>query len=298
MRGALRPLIITLTLMMTAAVSAWAADTGTVSGIVLDAMGQPIADVTVTLSGDRLPVGRSALTGANGIYQFEYLLPGSYTLQIAKDGIGTSTRTAVVEVGRDTQVDVVLGVAVSESVTVTAVTPVVDVRSSEVSFNVKAETFATLPLERSYRGLIQLMPGVAENRSNVGPAAGGSRQDNTYLIDGAKIGNPSFGHLSTDVNELDVAEVNLKRAGISAEFGRTGGTVTNAVSRSGTNQLLGVARLDWLPSAFVSGYKLPDDLLEKGVRPGAFRDPLLTSDADAALGVGGPLVRDRLFFYG
>jgi hypothetical protein len=298
MRGALRPLIIALALMMTAAVSALAADTGTVSGIVLDAMGQPIADATVTVSGDRLPVGRTATTGANGIYQFDYLLPGSYTLQIAKAGIGTSTRMAVVEVGRDTQVDVVLGVAVSESVTVTAVTPVVDVRSSEVSFNVKAETFATLPLERSYRGLIQLMPGVAENRSNVGPAAGGSRQDNTYLIDGANITNPGFGFLSSEINELDIAEVNLKRAGISAEFGRAAGAVTNAVSRSGSNRFEGLGRVEWLPEQLVDAYALPESLTNLGVRPGAFRDPLLTTETNVAAGVGGPLIADRVFFYG
>ena len=129
-----------------------------------------------------------------------------------------------------------------------------DVRSTEVSFNFTADTLNSLPLERTYRGLFQLIPGVADNRSPVGPAAGGSRQDNTYLIDGANITNPAFGYLSTEVNELDIAEVNLKRAGISAEFGRTGGTVTNAVSRSGSNRFPGIGRIDWLPRA--SGQRL------------------------------------------
>jgi hypothetical protein len=92
--------------------------------------------------------------------------------------------------------------------------------------------------------------------------------------------------------------VNLKRAGISAEFGRTAGTVVNAVSHSGTNQLMGIARIDWMPPTFVSRYELPDELLAAGLRPGAFRDPLLTSDAGSAVGVGGPIIRDRFFFYG
>ena len=173
-----------------------------------------------------------------------------------------------------------------------------DVRSTEVSFNFKADTLNSLPLERTYRGLFQLIPGVADNRSPVGPAAGGSRQDNTYLIDGANITNPGFGYLSTEVNELDIAEVNLKRAGISAEFGRTGGTVTNAVSRSGSNRFSGIGRIDWLPEGLVSAYKLPDDLLDAGVRPGTFRDPLLTTEMGPAVGLGGPIVRDRVFFYG
>ena len=126
--------------------------------------------------------------------------------------------------------------------TVTAATPIVDVRSTEVSFNFTTDTLNSLPLERTYRGLFQLIPGVGDNRSPVGPAAGGNRQDNTYLIDGANITNPGFGYLSTEVNELDIAEVNLKRAGISAEFGRTSGTVTNAVSRSGSNRFSGIGR--------------------------------------------------------
>ena len=167
-----------------------------------------------------------------------------------------------------------------------------DVRSTEVSFNFNADTLNSLPLERTYRGLFQLIPGVADNRSAVGPAAGGSRQDNTYLIDGANITNPGFGYLSTEVNELDIAEVNLKRAGISAEFGRTSGTVTNAVSRSGSNRFSGIGRIDWLPEDLVGAYQLPDELLDAGVKPGAFRDPLLTTETAPAVGLGGPIVHE------
>jgi hypothetical protein len=275
-----------------------AADTGSISGLVVDSGGQPVADATATIAGARLPSGRSVVTGANGLYQFEYLIPGEYTIQIDKAGVGGTRRTALVEIGRDTQVDVVLGLTVSESLTVAAVQPVVDVRSTEVSFNFKSETLNTLPLDRTYRGLFQLIPGVADNRSPIGPSAGGSRQDSTYLIDGANITNPGFGYLSTEVNELDITEVNLKRAAITAEFGRTAGSVINAVSRAGSNQLSGIGRIDYLPTGLVGGYKLPADLLSAGIRPGTFRDTLLASDINPAVGVGGPLMRDRLFFYG
>src|SRR6185295_606153 len=108
-----------------------------------------------------------------------------------------------------------------------------------------------LPLERSYRGLFQLVPGLADNRTVIGPSAGGSRQDNTYLLDGVNITNPGFGYLSTEVNQLDIVEFNVKRGGISAEFGRASGIVTNAVSRSGTNRLSGVGRIDWSPQEFI-----------------------------------------------
>src|SRR5688572_25789745 len=238
-----RPLAIVIALVIMFAVSADAADTGTVSGSAFDQGGQPVADAAVKISGERLPIGRTVQTGANGQYQFQYLIPGEYVVEIDKPGAGRATRTAVVEVGRDTQVDFILGLSVQEELTVSAARPIVDVRSAEVSFNFKDDTLNSLPLERTYRGLFQLIPGVADNRSTIGPAAGGGRQDNLYLIDGANITSLAFGYLSTEVNELDIVEINLKRAGISAEFGRTSGTVTNAVSRSGSNRLSGVGRI-------------------------------------------------------
>ena len=191
-------------------------------------------------------MGRTAQTGANGLYQFQYLMPGEYVVEIEKIGVGSAKRVAIVEVGRDTQVEFILGLTLQEEVTVNAARPIVDIRSAEVGFNFRDDTLNSLPLERTYRGLFQLIPGVPDNRSPIGPAAGGSRQDNTYLIDGANITSPAFGYLSTKINELDIAEVNIKRGGISAEFGRTGGTVVNAVSRSGSNRFAGMGRVDWL----------------------------------------------------
>ena len=108
--------------------------------------------------------------------------------------------------------------------------------------------------------------------------------------------NPGFGYLSTEVNELDITEVNLKRAGITAEFGRTSGTVTNAVSRAGSNQFAGLGRLDWLSTDLVGAYKLPDDLRAAGVKVGTFRDALLTTEMGPAVGLGGPVVTDHVFF--
>ena len=95
-----------------------AADTGTISGAVFDKGGQPIADATVKISGEPLPAGRTVQSGANGLYQFQYLTPGDYVVEIDVAGVGRSTRAAIVEVGRDTQVDFVLGLSLQEEVTV------------------------------------------------------------------------------------------------------------------------------------------------------------------------------------
>jgi carboxypeptidase family protein len=297
MRGPLRPSLIALAILSVAA-GAKAADTGSISGGVFDQKGQPVPNATVKVSGEQLPLGRTVETGANGTYEFEYLVPAEYTVEVDSPGIGRTRRVAVVQVGKDTQVDLIVGLVVNEALVVAAVRPIVDTRTAEVSFNVTSDIVNSLPIERTYRGLFQLIPGVADNRSQIGPAAGGSRQDNTYLIDGANITSPGFGYLATDVSELDIAEVNLKRAGITAEFGRTSGTVLNAVSRSGSNRFSGIGRIDWLSKQMVDVFRLPDELRVLGVMPGAFRDALLRTEKGAAVGLGGPVVRDHLFFYG
>ena len=266
--------------------SAAAQQTGSISGTVFDATGAPVAGASVRVNGDQLPAGRTTTTTDRGTYSFALLLAGQYVLEAEKPGTGSTRRTVLVEVDRDTQLDLAIGISVEEAVVITAVTPIVDIRSTEVNFNFTDQYLQTIPLERTYRGLFQLIPGVADNRSSVGPAAGGTRQDNAYLIDGVNITNPGFGYLSTEVNELDIEEVNIKRAGISAEFGRTAGAVTNAVTRSGTNRLTGTARIDWLPEGLIG--ELKDD---------AFRDPLLTTVVSPSVSGGGPVMKDKLFWY-
>ena len=69
---------IVLLALSIGAVGVQAADTGTLSGLVVDRDGQPVADATVTIAGNQLPSGRSVVSGANGLYQFEYVIPGEY----------------------------------------------------------------------------------------------------------------------------------------------------------------------------------------------------------------------------
>jgi hypothetical protein len=278
----LKGLLFAALALFLVAAPASAQDTGSVSGVVFDQTGAPVANANVRISGDPLPAGRTVRTDESGTYRFQLLLPGVYAIEVDKADVGKTTRAVVVEVSKDTQVELVLGVNVKEDVTVSAATPVVDLKSTEVNFNYKAETIETLPLQRSYSGLFQLIPGVADN-GGFAPNGGGSRQDNTYLMDGVNITNPLFGYLSTEVNEFDILEFNVKRGGITAEFGRSSGFVTNAVTRSGTNQIKGGARFEMIPAAWVA---------KSDLRIRSTEDRYVPSFA-----VGGPIMRDRVFFY-
>ena len=260
-----------------------AQETGSISGYTFDATGTAVAGVTITVTGAQLPGARTVTTSDSGFFQVPILLPGSYTVKASKAGVGDSQRTVVVEVARDSQVDLALGVTLQESVAVTAATPRVDLRSTEVNFNFSKALIDQLPLQRTYAGLFQLIPGVAENNS-FAPNGGGSRQDNTYLLDGVNITNPGFGYLSTEVNEFDIQEFSVKRGAITAEFGRASGFVTNAVTRSGSNSLSGGARLEVIPSAWIKDS-------DKRIRS-------TTSRLVPSVALGGPILHDKAFFYG
>jgi hypothetical protein len=278
-----RVLALLLTFGVGLASSARAQETGSISGVVFDQGGVAVADAAVKVTGERLPGGRTTTTSVGGEYRFLLLLPGEYIVEVEKTGAGVSRRRVVVEVAKDTQTDLVLGLNVQEDITVTAAVPDVDLKSTEVNFNYRKEVTDNLPLVRSYAGLFQLIPGVAENNS-FAPNGGGSRQDNTYLIDGVNITNPGFGYLATEVNSFDIVEFNVKRGAITAEFGRAAGFVTNAVTRSGTNQFHGGVLFQANPKGLVSDSK----------------DPNLSNTRDTyvtALAAGGPVVTDRLFWY-
>ncbi|HET7746378.1 MAG TPA: carboxypeptidase regulatory-like domain-containing protein, partial [Vicinamibacteria bacterium] len=288
----MRPLRLLALSALLSAAPVLAGETGSISGVLRNADGQPAARVTVRASGPQLPGGREAETGDHGEFRFPQLPPGPYVVS-ATVGLGATRREVVVTVDNDLQIELDLPPTRVETVEVSASaeTPVADLKSTEVNFNYRAELIEKLPLQRSYKGLFQLVPGIPEStpdstetESSLGPPAGGSRQDNTYLIDGVNITNPGFGYLSTEINELDVLDFNVKRGAISAEFGRTAGMITNAVTRSGTNAITGTARFEMQPRPLVAESKDPD----------------LASTTDRwvpALAIGGPFVKDHFFWY-
>jgi len=146
---------------------------------------------------------------------------------VEKSGVGKVSGTIVVSTDRETTANFILGAVVAAPVSVVAPTaPEIDVKSTEVNFTFRRALLEDLPLDRSYMGLTQLVPGIADNGS-FAPNGGGSRQDNTYLADNANITNAFFGYLSTEINELDIAEFSVKRGALKPESGRSTGFTTN-----------------------------------------------------------------------
>lgn len=277
-------LLLTAAALATAS-AGWAAETtGSISGVVRGPDGAGLSGVPVTVKGPFLPAGRTVATDKEGAYSFLRLLPGTYQVSAEVQGMGSVTRDAVVALDRDTQVDLSLTPRVTEEITVSTAVPLIDVKSTEAQVNFTSEQIEDLPVPRDYKGLFELAPGVAEN-GRLAPTAGGSRMDNLFLVDGINVTNPDYGDIFPDITELDIKEVSILRGGVSAEFGRTGGMVVNAITKSGTNELRGEARGEAQPASFVA----------------ASKDPNVKNSDDrsfAGLALSGPLVHDRLWFYG
>jgi hypothetical protein len=281
----LQPFLWLLLLVLATAGAAVAAETtGSISGVVRGADGAPLGGVAVTVKGPFLPAGRTVVTDKDGAYNFLRLLPGTYSVSAEVQGMGNVAREVVVALDKDTQVELSLEPRVTEEITVREAVPLIDVRSTEAQVNFTSEQIENLPVPRTYKGLFQLAPGVAEN-GRLAPTAGGSRMDNLFLVDGINVTNPHYGDIFPDITELDIKEVSIVRGGISAEFGRTGGMVVNAITKSGTNDLRGEARGEAQPSSLVADNK----------------NAAVQNTDDRSfygLALGGPILHDRLWFYG
>ena len=275
-------------LLVLASVPLAAQQTGQIAGTVTSD-GQPLPGVTVEARSNVLPQPRVTTTDANGRYSLPALVPGSYTLTFTLSGLQTATRRANVQLAQTTTADVSMGMAgVSEQITVTAQASLVERTSTQVETGLTQSEIQALPVQQNYGDLQKLIPGVMYSQDAVrGPSAGASGQDNVYMFDGVNITLPLFGVLNVEPNTRDIAQVSVVKGGAKAiDFNRAGGFLIDSVSKSGTNEFVGEIGLQARPASFVS-----DQVGTQNVQ----------YDQDrtwATLNLGGPVLRDRLYFYG
>jgi len=269
--------------------SARAQQTGALGGRVADSSDLPLPGVTVEARADVLPAPRVAVTEANGEYRMPALPPGNYTVTFTLSGMQAVERAAVVQLAQTTVVDATLGVAgLTETVMVTAGASLIDRSSAEIGSAVSADQIRALPVGQQYRDLVKLIPGVQVSNDAVrGPSAGGSGQDNVYQFDGVNVTLPLFGTLSAEPASHDVEQVTTIKGGARAvNFERSGGFTIDSVSKSGTSRMSGLLSVQVQNSSMVAEQA-------SGVASRFESDRTWTT-----LNLGGPVLRDRLHFYG
>ena len=287
-----RKLISLALLVLATALPVRAGTSGQLSGLITDEGGSPLAAVRVSASSPA-QIGGTQLTetGAGGRFLYPRLAPGYYTVKIELDGFLTQELTEVqVRLDRMTEVDVVLPEATfGEEVSVVETTPVVD--PSQVS---TGQTFTTEYLvegalgmdNRHYLRLLNQAAGVQPGGGFGARVLGSTQFENAYLIDGIETTDPadqlaSFTNLSFEA----VDEIALHTSGLEAEYGLAPGGVVNLVTKSGGNAFSGSLDLRFRDN----------DLAASGDHFDPDAEPAERRDLNASL--GGPMLRDRLWFF-
>jgi hypothetical protein len=275
---------------------------GSIEGIVRDASGAVLPGATVEATSN---VGQPASTVTDSVGQFRFpsLAPGNYKVSANLQGFVSREVVDVrVGLGQIKKVDFNLPLSgVTETVKVTAETPLVDVRQSSRQSNIRAEQVELLPKGRDFTTLVTQAPG-ANQESKLGGLSidGASAGENRYIIDGIETTDLQDGTSGKNVIVDFIEEVQVKSSGYTAEFGGATGGVINAVTKSGTNDFHGAAL-----------YNFEGSSLEGARRP-TLRTSLTNSTAaeyvnypkdgrtrnEPGFALGGPIAKNRMWFFG
>lgn len=276
--------------------------TSTMEGTVTDKQGLAVVGAEVHAEGVSLGADRSVTTGSNGEYSLPALPAGTYRLTVTRDGFRTAIfENLEVTLNRTLRYDVHLDIGSShEQVEVSGELPLLETQSSAESTTIMPREIEDMPINgRNYLDLLQLVPGVAINRQadastdNATPILGERANNAGFLIDGLSNQNELAGGPAAQFNQDTIAEFQVITTGYKAEFGHSSGGVVNVITKSGGNDLHGLASVYHRNSVFDSS-DIPGSSASS--IPGQSEPPyLLRWDYDAA--AGGAMVRDKAFWF-
>src|SRR5437773_5972168 len=275
----------------------------TISGTIKDETGGVLPGVDVAIRNLGTGLTRSAVTDANGDFTVPGLPPGNYETRASLQGFRTGVQTGItLQVAQQAGLNFVLTVgATAESITVTGESALVETRSSALSAIVLEKTIEELPLNgRNYIMLATLQPGIVQftERTSTSPAQRGVQlningmggRSNSYLIDGANMrgyaGQATVTAADSTLGVETIQEFRVVTNAFSADYGRVMGGVISVATKAGTNLLRGSA------FEFFRNSKMDaPNFFDIGDAPPFTRHQFGGT-------VGGPIVKNRIFFFG
>ena len=275
--------------------------TGSLIGTVKDSQGGVISGAVARVSSPALIGGPATVTtDGKGHLRFSALPPGTYVLQITKPGFAAA-RDEDVRIGAGATLErtaVLQPAGVAESLVVEGAGARIDARAPGFGTRFGADDVRTIPTRRaSMFDLIRAAPGISATSPSSGStttvsAFGSGTNENQFLIDGTNFTCPCNGIARSEPGVDFIQEVQVQSVGASAEFGNVQGAVINVVTRQGSDRFLYDA----------SYYGQPGDLTSQPVHrsPGGGKPETGYTRVryrDFTTNLGGPAIRDRLWFF-
>ena len=275
----------------------------TITGTIKDETGGLLPGVDVTVSNVQTGLTRSVVTDGNGYFTVPGLAPGTYAARATLQGFATAVQSGIVlEVAQQAALNLVLKVGTaSETITVSGEAPLIDLRTSALSAVVPEKTIEELPLNgRNFISLALLQPGVVQftERLPSGSSTKGVQlningmggRSNSYLLDGANMRNfagvASVTAADSTLGVETIREFRVVTNAFSADYGRVMGGIINIATKSGTNALHG-SGFEFFRNSRMDAR----NFFDLGEPP-----PFTRHQYGGA--VGGPIVKNRVFFFG
>ena len=295
-------LLSVMILLAHAAVFAQQAANATLTGAITDPAGALVPGVKITATHTATGLKRETVTNGDGIYVLSNMPPGDYELRIEAKGFSTKvTKSAVsLKVGQTVTMDVPLDIDINENVVVDLVShkPLIDNSDSLVNGVIESREVETLPLNgRNFLELALLVPGNApapnfdptKTNTVVISSAGQLGRGGNVIIDGVDTNDDVVGGSIQNISQEAIGEFQIATNRFSAQLGRSGSSVINVLTKSGTNELHGSgsfyfrdSSLQGLPATF-------DRTLNQS--PPFDREQY-------AFAIGGPIKKDQAWFFG
>src|SRR6516164_4601320 len=281
------------------------APTGSIAGVVRDSAGAVVPNAVLNITNTATDFSRSLTTNAEGLYSAPALAPGEYEVRVEMQGFRNLVRQATVIAGGSTTVDLALSLGTAqEVVTVEAASAQINYESHTVAGVIARESIQDLPLNgRSSLQLASLEPGVTVNPGatsqfnamfNVsilgsnGGATAGSGVGPLITMDGGVINDEVEGGTSMNFSQEVVQEFQIQSVNFDASTGIAVGGAVNIVTRSGSNNFHGSAYF-YFRDHNMAAYP--------GLRRSAFNPNPFFARRNPGAWLGGPVIKDKLFFF-
>jgi outer membrane receptor for ferrienterochelin and colicin len=281
---------------------------GSISGLIRDSTGAVVPEATVTLSS---PYGdKKTKTNSIGEYLFTGLTPGpDYSVSVEKSGFTTAKAAGLnVSLNQRATADLTLQVGTTSQTVdvVSGGTDTIDLSSTTVGANLNETLYKSVAAGRNISSIVNFAPGVtaSQGAGAANPSINGaSGLENEYIINGSDVTDSGFGgfgtysrvfgSLGTGVNFDFIQEVQVKTGGFEAQYGEALGGVVNVITKSGTNNFHGSLYAYLSPEQFEATRPNANPLV---VTKSTYRENQGSYDFGAD--IGGPIKKDKLFFYG